>query len=87
MVVGEAEEMKFMFERPRAADVRGNPWIEAYVRVRGLVKAATGVGMSEYAHMLNIPEIRRGRMMSGSRMSRDIRVERQTVPAMVVVAW
>ena len=45
--MGEAAEMKFSCDRPRAAWFNGTPWMEAKVRVSGFVKAAIGVGMME----------------------------------------
>jgi hypothetical protein len=56
------------------------------VRVRGLIRAATGVGIREYANMLTTDIRRRGRINIGRRMRRPSNEDKQTVPKSVVVA-
>ena len=51
-----------------------------YVKVKGSVSAAIGVGIIEYAAKDMSEENRLGRTMSGRRINRAIRVERQMVP-------
>lgn len=55
--------------------------------MRGLVRAAIGAGIREYAKMAIAPIRRRGRTSRGRRIRRARRVERQIVPKRVVVAW
>lgn len=61
--------------------------MDANVRVSGFVIAAIGDGITEYAHMLIMPDSLRGRITRGSRIKRERRVERHIVPAIVYNAW
>lgn len=85
VVVGACGVRKDIWVRPLAETFRGWEWIAAYVKVRGFVRAVTGVGMSEYAKMDATPINLRGRTRSGRRMRRATSVDRQMVPNKVEV--
>lgn len=87
VLLGFVLEVKFSWERPLAPMPKGWEWMAQYVNVKGFVSVASPEGMIQYAHIPSTPLSLPGRIMSGSRMRRERKVLRQTVPNKAPVAW